>query len=118
MAPTATAERKRTKKAGGKPARGRKPRERQSRLPGMERPSNPTIDRAADEYVEARDERMKLTQQEVALKENVRKLMKKHKRKSYSSAAVEITVEPPDGEDKIIVKAKKKKVTRLDADAD
>ena len=93
-------------------------KEKNQALPGMEDRTIDELEEAGATYAEIRDERMKLTQQEVALKENVRKLMKKHKRKSYSSAAVEITVEPPDGEDKIIVKAKKKKVTRLDADAD
>ena len=91
-------------------------KEKNQALPGMEDRTIDELEEAGATYAEIRDARMKLTTQEVALKENVRKLMKKFKRKSYSSAAVEITIEPPDGEDKVVVKAKKPKVTRISDD--
>ena len=114
MAPTATAERKRTKKAGGKPARGRKPRERQSRLPGMERPSNPTIDRAADEYVEARDERMKLTKRELETGDRLKLLMKEHDLRTYENDDLEISF---DVSEKVKVKRRKDEAA-TDTDAE
>lgn len=39
---------------------------KQSELPGVEAPSIPEIEEAADKYVQVRDKRMKLTEQEIA----------------------------------------------------
>ena len=78
-------------------------------LPGMEHRTIPALEQAGAEYAQIRDERMLLTAQEIQLKARVRGLMKKFDRKTYVSAAVEITLEPPDGEDTVKVKVRKPK---------
>lgn len=44
---------------------------KQTELPGTERPTIKEIDKAADHYVNVRDKRMKLTEQEVIAKANL-----------------------------------------------
>ena len=78
-------------------------------LPGMEDRTIDELEEAGAEYAEIRDARMKLTTQEVELKGRVRRLMKKHKKTHYASAAVDIKLEPPDGDDKVSVTVKKPK---------
>lgn len=80
-------------------------------LPGLEHRTIPALEAAGVEYAAIRDERMALTERETALKSQVRTLMKKYQRTTYVSAAVEITLEPPDGEDKVKVKVLKSKAT-------
>lgn len=65
-----------------KPVTGKK-RPRQKFIPGMEPPSIPTIDAAVIRYVQLRDERMMLTQDEVKAKSAVMQLMKDHDLPSY-----------------------------------
>lgn len=60
-------------------------RAKQAELKGMERPSFPDIDKAAEEYVEVRDERMLLTEQEVMKKQTLLRLCREHKVKVYKS---------------------------------
>lgn len=60
-------------------------RSRQVRIPGTEGPSFPDIDRAAEEYVEIRDERMALTEREVDARGRVINAMKEHKLHAYWS---------------------------------
>ena len=78
-------------------------------LPGMEHRTIPALERAGVAYAEIRDERMALTARETALKRDVRTLMQQHQRTTYVSATVEITLDPPSGEDKVKVKVLKKK---------
>lgn len=51
---------------------------KQTELPGTERSSIPAIEIAAEEYVKARDKRMKLTEQEVAAKTKLTEAMQAH----------------------------------------
>lgn len=76
-------------------------------LPGLEDRAIKPLQDAAIEYADIRDARMKLNQQEVDLKAKVRDLMHKHKKKHYAFDGVEITLEPPDGEEKVRVRIKK-----------
>lgn len=76
------------------------------------------LEDAGVEYAEIRDARIKLTAQEVDLKKRTKALMKKHKKKTYVSSAVDIELVPPGGEEDVKVKLKKPKppkVTKLDA---
>lgn len=52
-----------------RPPRAKRPK--QSFIPGMEPPSNRAVDTAADDYVETRDERMKLSKEEKRSKQNL-----------------------------------------------
>lgn len=53
---------------------------KQAELEGVERPSIKEIDKAADKYVEIRDKRMKLTEQEVTAKANLLETVLKHEK--------------------------------------
>jgi len=59
---------------------------------------------AALDYDKKKKKRMALTDEEVEAKATVRDLMKKHKRTHYAYDGIEITIEPPDGEEKVKVK--------------
>src|SRR5262245_14980556 len=68
--------------------RGPKPKLRPQELPEMNGPgvgqvNVPEIDRAAERYVEARDERMAMTPKEVEAKKKLLELMKKHQLRVY-----------------------------------
>lgn len=52
--------------------------EKSQDFPGMERPSIKAIDNAAEEYVQIRDKRMKLTENEVAAKTKLMDVMEKN----------------------------------------
>jgi hypothetical protein len=58
-------------------------RPRQARLPGMENTSIPAIDAAAAEYVDARDNRMRLLKEEIEASDKLLALMKEHKQDTY-----------------------------------
>lgn len=62
-------------------AKAKKPRQRH--LPEMEPDSIPEIDKATEAYVEVRDERMELTQEEVKRHDALLALMDKHKLEYY-----------------------------------
>lgn len=75
-------------------------------LPGMEdRAIQPLHDKAV-EYDSVKKQRMKLTQQEVKLKAEVRTLMKAANRTRYAYDGVEVELEAPasPAEDKVTVK--------------
>lgn len=54
------------------------PKLEQAEIPGTERPKIKAIEEAADNYVTARDKRMKLTEQEVAAKGKLVEVMLRH----------------------------------------
>ncbi len=62
-----------------------KPRKRlkQNHLPGMEPPSVAAIDRAAEDYVKVRDERMEMTKDEVEKHDRLLGLMREHGLDTY-----------------------------------
>ena len=66
---------------------------RQQHLEGMEPPSIAEIEEKAEEYVEARNARMKLLTKEIGLQEELATLMRKHKLKNYEfdGSTVELT---------------------------
>lgn len=81
-------------------------------LPGMEDRAIKDLEKAALTYDKIKKARMKLTEEEVEAKGKVRELMNKHNRKHYAYGGIEITLEPPDGIEKVKVKIK------ADEDAD
>ncbi len=56
---------------------------KQTELKGIEAPSIPELDEAAEEYVEHRDKRIAVLTQEIAAKGVLLGLMKKHKLERY-----------------------------------
>ena len=75
-------------------------------LPGMEERAIKDLEAAALKYDKIKKARMKLTEEEVEAKGEVRDLMNKHNRKHYAYGGVEVTLEPPDGVEKVKVKVK------------
>lgn len=73
-------------------------------LPTMEDRVIKDLHKAAVDYDEVKKRRMALTLEEVEAKGKVRDLMHKHKRTHYAFGGIEITLEPPDGEEKVKVK--------------
>lgn len=53
---------------------------KQKELPGVEAPSIPEIEEAADAYVKARDKRMRLTEQEITAKTNLIQVVLAHEK--------------------------------------
>lgn len=72
-------------------------RPRQQPLPGMENAALKDLQDAAHDYADVRDERIELNQREADLKDKLMKLMKKHNKKDYVHAEVEIHL-IPEGE--------------------
>ena len=66
-------------------------RKKQAELPGIERRSIPEIETAAEAYVEARDERMARTDDEVSARDALIEVMNRHKLKVYKDE----TSDPP-----------------------
>jgi hypothetical protein len=87
-------------------------------LPGMENREIAELEDVGAEYADVRDRRMELTKEEKDLKERIRALMHKHKRTRYESAGIEITLVPPDEEDKVLVKLRKPKELSADEQDD
>lgn len=75
-------------------------RGKQGELKGLERQSFPDIDKAAEEYVEVRDQRMLLTEQEVLKKQTLLRICREHKVSTYKNEAHDppliVTVEKGD----------------------
>jgi len=69
----------------------KKQKPRQQRIPGTENKLQDLHDKAL-EYVEARDDRMSLLEQEVDLKNELLTLMKKHKLEKYEYEDLRIEV--------------------------
>jgi hypothetical protein len=63
---------------------------RQQRLPHMDDPKIESLHNAALDYAEIRDERQKLTEREVKLKEKLIALMHEHGKKEYHYKGVSI----------------------------
>lgn len=63
---------------------------RQNELPGIDDRKIPDLHEAALVYEELKQQRMALTPKEVAAKETVLTLMKKHKKKTYRCNGVEV----------------------------
>lgn len=76
---------------------------RQERLPGTEGKFD-DLHEAAIKYAEIRDERMRLNGEEVELKAELLKLMKKHKKETYSYMGVVIDVVHEEEDVKVKVK--------------
>jgi hypothetical protein len=74
---------------------------RQRRLPGLEDAKIEELESAAEEYADIRDRRMALTTDEVACKEELLALMKKHGKVSYIHNGYDI---------KVVVESEKLKV--------
>jgi len=73
-------------------------------LPTMEDRAIKDLHEAALDYDKKKKKRMACTEEEVDAKGKVRDLMHKHKRTHYAFGGIEITIEPPDGEEKVKVK--------------
>lgn len=73
-------------------------------LPTMEDRAIKDLQDAALDYDNKKKKRMKCTEEEVEAKKEVRDLMHKHKRTHYAYDGIEVTLEPPDGEEKVKVK--------------
>lgn len=74
--PTKTRSKKARRSAPTRPARA--PRPRQTSIPGTEGPAIPEVDRAAQAYVDIRDSRMGLTEQETVAQATLLTVMRKH----------------------------------------
>ena len=66
---------------------------KQIAIPGTTQKAVPAIDRAAEDYVDIRDKRMKLTAKEVAAQATLVEAMQKHKLEAYRCTS---TDEPLD----------------------
>jgi lipase chaperone LimK len=83
-------------------------KKKQEALPGMEDMAQiPELDEAATEYAAIRDERMKLTGEEVEKRSELHELMRKHEKMKYSYEG--ISIERIPGEESIKVKVRKEK---------
>lgn len=91
----------------------KEPRKRQKHLPTMEPPSIPEIDKAAEEYVEARDERMAMTEREVDTHDTLLSLMRENGLTSYEFDDHTVTLET-----KAKCRVKRKKDPEAEGDGD
>lgn len=96
---------KRSAGGAGKSKASKKPKD--VALPGMEDSAIKPIEDAANEYVDVRDERMQLTESEVALKEKLLKLMHQHGKTVYKRGDIEIRVVPADETVKVRIRKAK-----------
>lgn len=78
---------------------------RTASLPGLEDHAIKPLDDVAAQYADIRDQRMVLTKDESALKEQTRKLMAKYSKTIYRHNGIEIRIVA--GEDDVKVKIKK-----------
>lgn len=94
-----------------KKKRGRPPKARQGHLPGLEPPSIKEIDNAAERYVDRRNDRMEMLQDEIKARDVLEAAMKKHELRvyEYDGKTVELCMEEK-------VKVRKKKESS-DADS-
>jgi hypothetical protein len=81
-------------------------RKRQLEIKGTERTTIKEVDTAVEAYVEARDERMKLTDREVEAKEALIAVMRNHKLTVYTdeNAVPPLVITLIPGEDKVKVR--------------
>lgn len=99
--------------AKAKTKKAREPKPKQAHFAGMEPPSIPEIDRAAENYCAVRDERMRLTTDETEKKTILRALMLKNQLKNYEYDGKEVLID-----DEPTVKVRKKKVEKEDGDGE
>jgi hypothetical protein len=92
----------------------RKPKPRQVRLPGTEDSAINAIEKAAFRYIDARDERMELTEREVACKQDLLAEMHKARKDHYQRGQLSVDI-VPEGE---TVKARLKKAKDADDPGD
>ncbi len=85
-------------------AKKKNARARQSSIPGTERKVHKDVRAAAEQYVEARDERMECTEIEVDKKAALIKAMRKHDLTEYVDEDAELIVTLTEGEAKIKVR--------------
>jgi hypothetical protein len=71
-------------------------RPKQAEIKGMEAPKFADVEKAADAYVETRDERMRLLKDEVELKAAVIQALQSHGVKAYERGEYHITTESID----------------------
>lgn len=74
------------------------PRAKQKPIPGTERKVHKDITKAAETYVEVRDERMELTEVEVDRKAKLVKVMLKHDESEYIDEDAELKVTLTEGD--------------------
>jgi hypothetical protein len=78
----------------------RRKRAKQKRLDGIEPDDRiKEIEDAADNYVDCRDERMGLTDKEVAAKEKLIEVMRKHKKAIYKGEGFTVTLNHKESTD-------------------
>ena len=65
---------------------------KQNNLPGLEDRRIADLHEAAEEYVKYRDKRQELTTKEVELKQELLRLMHKHKKTEYRCDGVEVSI--------------------------
>lgn len=69
-----------------------KKRGKTKRLPGLEDSEIEELEDSAREYANLRDDRMNLLKQEVAMKDSLLALMKKHSKRLYKHDGVEVKI--------------------------
>ena len=94
-----------TKKAAKKAPKEVKKGPRQQNLPEMEDRKIEALEEKAQEYAEARDERMGLSRQEIELKGQLLQLMKAQKREHYKRGPITIDIVHESENIKVKVKA-------------
>lgn len=100
--------------AGGASVKGSRKRATQLHLDESFKPETiPEIERAALDYVEKRDERMRLLAEEVDAREILMKAMKAHKKKNYKFDGFEVNIKAEEVE-KITVRTVKSDIEKLD----
>lgn len=91
-------------------------RPRQTSIPGTEGPRIPELDQAAEAYVDVRNERMGLTEREVAARSGLVATMRKHGQTVYRVDGEEpLIVTLLEGEAKVQVRKEKAKRAEEDA---
>lgn len=87
---------------------GKKPKAKQSEIPGTERPRVPEIDEIAEKYAAVRDEWQKLGEELTTLKDQLHRAMNRHDVKLYPldhDVLDDVVIVP--GEEDVKVRAKK-----------
>jgi hypothetical protein len=70
----------------------------------MEDPEIEELESAAEAYVDVRDQRMRLTEQEVPLRDKLLELMDKHSKQQYIHSGIEIKVVAKDRKVRVRIK--------------
>jgi hypothetical protein len=86
---------------------------RQQMIPGTEPPSIPKIDKAAEAYVEVRDERMSLTEKETDAHDNLLSLLREHGLETYEFDGMTVRI---DTKQKVKVRRKNEEAQEDEGD--